>query len=118
MLTALTLADQRSEVSGSTWASDLARWTAYMETIGLSAVTVRQYRRTVVVFIADTLLELDAVTEDDVVDYLAAKPAKGHSRGAVLRALRAYYAYAAPRKGRPNPCVRLKPKRAKYGPAP
>jgi site-specific recombinase XerD len=69
-------------------------------------------------FMADSLLDLHSVTEDDVVAYLADLPAKGALRGMVLRALRSYYGFAEDREWCVSPVGRLRPKREKYGPAP
>jgi integrase/recombinase XerD len=101
-----------------TWAESIARWSAYLDACGLSAKTVRTYRRTVGNFLMDTLLDLHSVTEDDVVSYVAALPRNGAMRGVVLRALRSYYAWAEDKGLCMNPTRRLKPKNPKYGPAP
>jgi site-specific recombinase XerD len=111
--------------TGVVWSHDLDRWIHYLRVIGLSPRTIQAYRRTLICFIADTFLDLDAVTEDDIVEYLVRDPVtgeprsqQGHGPGAILRALRSYYGWAARRTGRPSPVDCLKPKRVKYGPAP
>lgn len=82
-----------------------------------SAKTRHTYRRYVISFLADTLLPLEDLTEDDVVGYLASLPANGDMRGAVLRALRCFYRWASER-GVDDPVHRLKVPRRKYGVAP
>jgi site-specific recombinase XerD len=99
------------------WAADLQRWAHYLEATGLSQLTIRQYRRTVVNFLADTFLDFDEVTEDDVTAYLASYPTQGPARGQILRALRSLYGWRSRRTNTPNPVAELKPKRPKYGPA-
>lgn len=90
-----------------------------MQVQGLSPQTIRQYRRSVVNFLADTLLELEDVTERDVLDYVAGLPARGSSKAQTLKALRSLYSALA-RWGTvgANPVAALVPKRPKYGPAP
>jgi site-specific recombinase XerD len=96
----------------------LKRWSDWMEVSGrYSAKTRHAYRRYVISFLADTLIPLEETTEDDVVGYLADLPANGDMRGAMLRALRCFYGWAADR-GMPNPVIRLKVPRKKYGAAP
>jgi site-specific recombinase XerD len=82
-----------------------------------SAKTRHSYRRYVISFLADTLIPLEDITEDDVVSYLASLPANGQMRGAVLRSLRCYYRFAGDR-GYSDPVRRLKVPRKKYGAAP
>lgn len=96
----------------------LKRWSEWMEVSGrYSAKTRHAYRRYVIAFLADTLLPLEEVSEDDVVGYLAGLPANGDMRGAVLRALRCFYRWGSER-GMPNPVGRLRVPRKKYGAAP
>ncbi len=92
------------------WAAQIARWSAFLTVTGRSSVTVRKYRRTLVNFLADTLLELDAVTEDDVVGYLARLDPRGAMRGDTLRALRSYYRWAETHELVASPVQRLTPK--------
>jgi integrase/recombinase XerD len=113
MLTSLAAVD---EPVMSQWAADVARWTAFLTATGMADMTIRAYRRTLVCFIADTLLEPNDATEDDLVAYLAELPAKGHTRPMVTRTLRSYYGWAAPRVQR-NPAERLRARLPKYGPA-
>lgn len=95
------------------------RWQNYLEVSETCcANTRRQYRRYLIAFLADTLLELQHLTEDDVVDWLKDQPAKGTMRGMTLRALRSFYSWAEDRDICRSPVKRLKPKRPKYGPAP
>jgi site-specific recombinase XerD len=95
----------------------LKRWSDWMEVSGsYSSKTQHTYRRYVISFLADTLIPLEELTEDDVVRYLASLPAKGEMRGAVLRALRCLYRWGAAR-GLRSPVERLKIPRKKYGAA-
>jgi site-specific recombinase XerD len=96
----------------------LRRWAAWMEVCGrYSPKTQHQYRRSVISFLADELIPLEKLTEDDVVGYLARLPANGNMRGQMLRALRCFYAWASDR-GMSDPVRRLKVPRRKYGAAP
>src|SRR4026207_1050224 len=93
----------------------LKRWAEWMEVSGrYSASTRHTYRRYVISLLADTLIPLEELSEDDVVGYLASRPANGDMRGAVLRALRCFFGW----HGEPNPVARLKVPRRKYGGAP
>jgi integrase len=66
----------------------LRRWVDWMEVSGRHAETTRrQYRRYAVAFIADVLIPLDELTEDDIVAHLATLPANGGMRGQTIRAL-------------------------------
>lgn len=105
--------------NASMWRRDLGRWTALMQVQGLSSETIRQYRRTVVNFLADTLIDMYEVSEQDVLDYLSDMDPRGHAKAQTLKALRSLYA-ALYRWGevRRNPVAVLTPKRPKYGPAP
>src|ERR1043166_3394488 len=98
----------------------MRRWQTFLEVSGrVGESTRRQYRRYLLSFLADTMKDLREVTEDDVVTYLAELPAKGHARGAALRALRSFYGWASERDEMPtNPVRRLKIPKPKYGPAP
>lgn len=96
----------------------LRRWSDWMELSGsYSAKTRHAYRRYLLSFLADVMIPLDELTEDDVVAYLASLPARGEMRGGVLRALRCFYRWAAER-GLDDPVRRLKIPRRKYGAAP
>lgn len=97
----------------------LRRWSDWMEVSGrYSAKTRHTYRRSMIAFLADTLIPLEEVTEDAVVGYLASLPANGDMRGAHLRSLRCFYLWAAERDIPTNPVKRLKVPRKKYGAAP
>jgi site-specific recombinase XerD len=98
----------------------IRRWQTFLEVEGrTNASTRRQYRGRILQFIADTLIELSDVTEDDVVDYLASLPSQGLSRGMVLRALKSFYRWAADHEiVDRNPVAKLRIKRGKLGPAP
>lgn len=95
------------------------RWDNYLKVSETAcANTRRQYRRYLIAFLADTLLELRELTEDEVVNWLAAQPTQGNMRGMTLRALRSFYSWAEDRDICRSPVKRLKPKRPKYGAAP
>jgi integrase len=103
------------------WGTSLKAWTQFLEVTGLSSTTIRSYRRLVVNFLADRPELLDAtpgaVTENDVVSYVAELPRNGAMRGMVLRALRSFYAFAEDDVP-VNPTKRLKPKNPRYAEAP
>lgn len=108
-----------SVATSPSWAENVRRWSAFLSVQGLSQTTIRGYRRTLIRFVADTLLDLDGVTEDDVITYIAAMPRNGSARGDALRALRSYYGWAEQRdQFVVSPVRRLKPKNPKYGDAP
>ncbi len=97
----------------------IQRWQDFLRVSGrCNANTRRQYRRYVIAFVADVLKPLPEMSEDDVVGWLASKPANGQMRGMTLRALRSFYGWAEDRELFPNPVKRLSPKKPKYGPAP
>lgn len=91
----------------------LRRWSDYLEVRGDSPVTRHQYRRYLVQFLSDVLIPLDEVTEDDIVGYLATLPAKGASRGQILKSIRCFYAWATPRLEIADPALRLRVKKTK-----
>lgn len=98
----------------------LRRWTDWMDVSGRFALSTRtQYRRQVIRFLADTLIPLEQLTEDDVVAYLAALPAKGGMRGQTIRALGSVCKFGQ-RRGllETNAIAWLTPPREKYGDAP
>lgn len=98
----------------------LRRWQDWMEVSGRFADTTRrQYRRYVFAVLADTLIPLDELTEDDVVEYLAGLSPKGGMRGQTIRALGSLCTFAH-RRGliSENPTGWLSVPREKYGDAP
>lgn len=98
----------------------LHRWQAWLESSGRFAETTRrQYRRYAFATLADLLIPLDELTEDDLVGYLAGLPAKGGMRGQTIRAMSSLCRYAA-RRGliSEDPTAMLSVPRAKYGEAP
>jgi len=97
----------------------IRRWQEYLEIGGkASEVTRRQYRRYLLGFLADALIDLTTVTEDDVIAVLAEYPANGQMRGQTLRALKSFYSWAEDREICLNPVRRLRLPKRKYGPAP
>lgn len=100
----------------------LQRWQDFLEVSGRTSESTRkQYRRYCLQFIADTLLDLRHVTEDDIVAWLAAQDPHGQTRGVVLRALKSFYGWAIDREetgvyADPTRHLRIRPK--KYGQAP
>jgi integrase len=110
---------ERHETSGEGTFALVRRWQVYLEVSETAcANTRRQYRRYLIAFLADTLLELTGLTEDDVVEWLKEQPAQGNTRGMTLRALRSFYRWAEDHDVCRSPVRRLRPKRPKYGPAP
>lgn len=98
----------------------LRKWDAKLSVTGYSDKTRRSYRRLVLNFLADTLLveRWNAITEDDVIDYLAALPAQGAMRGQYLRALKKWGEYLEDREICWNPTKELQIPEKKYGAAP
>lgn len=102
----------------------VARWQSWLTVSGTAnADTARQYRHSLVNVWADLIAQgsLDpmGITEDDVVEYLAAMASKGPARSMTLRALRSFYGWALERGVVTySPVAHLKARRAKYGPAP
>lgn len=97
----------------------IRRWQAYLAVSGtVGANTAGQYRRMVLDVLAETLTDLREITEDDVVAYMAAIPAKGSKRPMALKALKSFYAWAAPRGECSNPVERMKVRNPKLGTAP
>jgi integrase len=97
----------------------LRRWSEWMEVSGRHAATTRyQYKRYAIAFIAETLIPLDELTEDDVVEYLATLPAKGAMRGQTIRALSSLCRFAH-RHGAitSDPMAWISVPRRKYGDA-
>lgn len=100
----------------------LRRFDAYMQVAGRSDSTRHAYRRELVNFWIDFLidrgLELDTVTEDDIVEYLRDLPKNGTKRGDSLRALRALYSWGDGRMRPDNPTKAMKVPRPGRQPAP
>jgi site-specific recombinase XerD len=97
----------------------MRRWQEYLEVSGrCNANTRRQYRRTLVAFVADTLIELADVTEDDVISYVAGCSPRGGRRAMVLRALHSFYGWAERRQVLASPVRAIPIPREKYGKAP
>src|SRR5205814_155420 len=94
-------------------------WVAYLEASSRAAEnTRRQYRRSFVNMIADTLQDPRQMTEDDIVAYLATFDPRGQQRGQVLRALKSFYAWAEPRGHVAiDPTARLRIRKPRLGPA-
>ncbi len=94
------------------FAPTLRRFDAYMQVAGRSDTTRHAYRRELVNLWIDYLLarelELDTVSEDDLVDYVASLPKNGSKRGDVLRALRAFFTWGQGRIREDNPAVSMK----------
>lgn len=96
----------------------LRRWQTFLEVSGeANDNTRRQYRRAIVAFLADELIELEEVTEDLVIGYMARMSERSGMRGMVLRALKSFYRWAVPRGIlEHDPTARLKIRRSKAGP--
>jgi integrase len=110
------------------------RWQRTLDVSGrCNANTRRQYRRTLIAFLADVLSDPGwtgcrdpfALTEDDMVAYLEGIDPKGGARAMKIRTLRSYYGWLAEREdaaGAPlihrNPMRHIHPKDRKYGAAP
>jgi site-specific recombinase XerD len=97
----------------------LRRWLVFLEVAGIASIMTRaNYRRAIIAFVADTLTDLRALTEDDVISWAAAKDPKGGQVQLTLRALRSFFGWAEDRELLHNPVKRLPTRRSKYGPAP
>jgi integrase len=105
----------------------LARWQRYLEVSGrCNANTRRQYRRAVFAFLADLFASeewerpcsLWAITEDDVVAFLATIDPRSGQRQQLLKSLRSLYSYATRDDLRDSPVRRLTPRKPKVGPKP
>jgi integrase len=94
--------------------ADLRRWSEWMELVGLRERTRRMYRYWLLRFQADTVVDPDQATEDDIVAWLASMPRTGPTRRSALQALRSYYRW---RRG-PDPTERLHVRKAAPQPAP
>ena len=89
-------------------------WASYADASGLSPSTIRQYRRNLVCFVADTGVPLNEAGEDDITAYLASLPVHGAMRGSMLRAFRHFYGWLR----EPNPTARLTTKAPRPKPIP
>jgi integrase len=106
----------------------LRRWQRYLEASGrCNANTRRQYRRAVFAFLADLFssedwdrsCSLGAITEDDVVGYLAGIDVHSGMREQTLKGLRSLYGWGCARDDElRNPVGRLTPRRPKIRPKP
>ncbi len=96
----------------------LRTWQRYLEASGrCNERTRRQYLRTVLVFVAETLLDLRSVSEEDVVHWLLEQDSAGR-RSTLLRALHSFYDWATDREVCASPVKRIPVPKEKYGPAP
>jgi integrase len=96
------------------------QWGKWMEVAGRADSTRRQYRRYLISFVADVLIPLDALTEDDVVSFLGDPDLSPQMRAQFLRALRSFFAWAEDRdRIVPNPVKRMRvPKKRRRGKPP
>ncbi len=94
---------------------DVRRWQDWLDATSHSPKTCRQYRRTLMNFAADTLLDPRTVTEAELVDHLREMPANGSARGALLRAFKSYFSFYDDGL---DPTRRLPIRKPKLGPAP
>lgn len=82
----------------------LRRWDEWMQLVGLRERTRRAYRYWVLRFETETLRDLDEMSEDDIVAWLATLPKTGPTRRAALQALRCWCRW---RRRDPDPTGRL-----------
>lgn len=102
------------------WQDLVKQWCDFMRVAKRrSPDTIRQYRRTFMNFLGDTLLDPWEVTEEDVVAYLADVTPRGGQKNETIKALRSYYTWAEGHGAMlMNPMQRITPKKEKYGEAP
>lgn len=111
--------------SGVTMSADfpelLRRFDSWMQARGWAATTRRKYRYELLCFVdwcALHSLELETISEDGVLMFLAALPARGSKRGDASRAVKAFYRWAAGRLRIDNPSSDVVIPRSKAAPAP
>ncbi len=103
---------------GDTVLERLGAYTSWLEVTDHRPKTIRQYRYWLLRFAADTLIDPWDAAEDDLVAYLAALPATGSARHAVLQAMKSYWRWAGPRAERSDPTARLAVRRPRSAKAP
>ncbi|MGQ0670453.1 MAG: tyrosine-type recombinase/integrase [Actinomycetota bacterium] len=100
----------------------LRRFDDYLVVLGRSVRTRHTYRYQLVLLWCDFLfsrgLEIETLTEDDLVDYLGGLARNGRSRVDATKALRALFAWAEGRLRSDNPMSHLRTPRPKSRPAP
>lgn len=98
----------------------LRTWSEYMTVSGTaSPATARQYRRYAIALMADLLIPLEELTEDDLIGWLAEHSARGPMRGQMLRALKSFYRWAVARGHlEHDPTARIRIRKKGYGRAP
>ncbi len=96
----------------------LRSWQSWLEVTGrANANTRRQYRRYVLGFLADSMLDPLEVTEDDLIAWAAGVDRHGDMFGMSLRALKSFYRYAADRGlVQVDPTGHMRTRRHKYLP--
>jgi integrase/recombinase XerC len=104
---------------------ELSAWADWMSVRGMARTTIESYEWWVMRFMMRASRQmgypvlLDTATEREIVAYLAALPANGHSRGMSLRALKSYYKWAIRAKlVAEDPTSELRIPRGRYTPAP
>lgn len=86
----------------------LRRWLAFLELTGRCRPNTRaEYRRAVVAFLADTLLDLRTLTESDVLAWYEARSPNGGGPTATIKALRSFYSWFEAETETPNPMRRI-----------
>lgn len=94
---------------------DVRHWQAWLDATGHASKTCRQYRRTLMNFVADTLLDPRTITERELVEHLGELPPNGSARGALLRAFKSFFSFYDDGS---DPTRRLPIRKPKLGPAP
>lgn len=95
--------------------AQLRQWDNFLAASETSEVTRRSYRYHLLRFVADVLIDLDEVTEEDVTTYLAELRQRGKTVDQILRALKSYYTWAVRRgihKQNPVNLIRFKKRRS------
>jgi integrase len=95
----------------------IRRWQAYLEASSrVSASTRQQYRRALIVLVADLCIDVTLITEDDVVGWITSHDARGGAVALTLKACHSFYGWAFAREVIvPNPVRALVVPRRKYG---
>lgn len=108
----------RSSVGSMCYADAVSRWDTFMSASGMAETTRRTYRRALTRFMADAMVDLVTVTEDELMAWFSALPAHGSAKGDSYRALRGFFAWAEGRLRQDDPAKHLRIPRRRLKRAP